>query len=929
MGVFQAVSLSRTAWLALATSLALAVSASAATFKLVERRPDPHGSPRPFRGAEHVPLRTSLYCELEATGPAGRLDPASLSAVLLKDGKPVATLLSPGRKFVSPATGWIQARTGRAGAALKQVDQLVLYIEPNAPLEPSTKYEVVVATTASDEAKDAQSEARPHQVRWSFTTEAAPQLHRVPLQADFAQPPIHWRGKFFSGICNVVFCTSDKQFGPTYALMDEARKEHPRAWSYQRDFWMTGFEYRLPGILAQRLPNIVREKETRRIVAIEPHDRATLLKVEDFFGHEQYGIESNRPLSPDYHEGDEVLIADGVSDARAKVLEVDDTNRTVLVTKVEAPKDGWQIEYQGPLPTKEDPDAPGLFPPGGCYLRKFAPHGTPCYYWGRLDKEWDLLHRKHGRRLFVNFADAPGDLSRDGRSWTTVKDYAQWHAVAKEMAGHVIDRYGEDSLTFTWSVFNEPDLGPFFWRATWEELQTFYDYTTDAILRAFEDRGYDSSKVFIGGLELGGIFGTNLRLTEFLAHCSPKAEAKGAVSLNAAYADKRLDGKRSRRVEELCGKSGGKGAPCDFVSIHAYNDAKGMAAKLARAKEIALELDADYFANLWVNSHEACPEWSLPPDEAAGDSYLGNGYFSTWCTEVVSRQLAAAEKDPRYAFGETLITVWPPPVDLAGVNAVTRILQCDDDGDGLADRTVTVPYPTFHALNLLSDLGDNYWPLERQTVAGHVVTGFASRDEQGTIRVALFSHHSEDTQSRSGAEFEIELQLRALGLDSGSQAEVTEYRFDREHNSYFAKALEMRQRAAGQKPSDEATASVARRLASANADEQLAALAEVEKQSPAGQFAVIGSVATLAENAAESRVREAAKQLIARLIFAGGSKRPGLPKADVEAIQQLSKLQKTNVAKVTVAGDGTLTIAPRVPGNGLNMLVIKPVAAAQ
>jgi hypothetical protein len=119
----------------------------------------------------------------------------------------------------------------------------------------------------------------------------------------------------------------------------------------------------------------------------------------------------------------------------------------------------------------------------------------------------------------------------------------------------------------------------------------------------------------------------------------------------------------------------------------------------------------------------------------------------------------------------------------------------------------------------------------------------------------------------------------------------------------------MRQRAAGQKPSDEATASVARRLASANADEQLAALAEVEKQSPAGQFAVIGSVATLAENAAESRVREAAKQLIARLIFAGGSKRPGLPKADVEAIQQLSKLQKTNVAKVTVAGDGTLTIA--------------------
>ena len=110
------------------------------------------------------------------------------------------------------------------------------------------------------------------------------------------------------------------------------------------------------------------------------------------------------------------------------------------------------------------------------------------------------------------------------------KDYAQWHDVARTIAGHVIDRYGADALDFTWSVFNEPDLGPLFWRADWDELQKFYDYTTDAILRAFEDRGYDSSKVFIGGLELGGIFGTNLRLREFLAHCSPRATAEGRLA---------------------------------------------------------------------------------------------------------------------------------------------------------------------------------------------------------------------------------------------------------------------------------------------------------------------------------------------------------------------------------------------------------------
>ena len=106
------------------------------------------------------------------------------------------------------------------------------------------------------------------------------------------------------------------------------------------------------------------------------------------------------------------------------------------------------------------------------------------------------------------------------------------------------------------------------------------------LTRAFEDRGYDSKTVSVGGLELGGIFGTNLRIREFLAHCSPRAQSvKGALPLNAAFADKRLDGKRSKRVEELCRANAGRGSPCDFVSVHAYNASKMMAAKLAKAKE--------------------------------------------------------------------------------------------------------------------------------------------------------------------------------------------------------------------------------------------------------------------------------------------------------------------------------------------------------
>ena len=729
--------------------------------KLIERAPDPHGTPRPARAARDVPVGTSLYFELGMAPEAGAdlVRAESVMVRLQPEGGEPMELLGSDKRFAGRSSGWLRPRQLQQGAALRTVSSLSVYIEPGEPLKPATTYTVKVAARSRDGAI-LDDTAGP----WTFTTERAPRSIQLALTLDLGAEPVRWHGAFFSGICNVVFCTQAKSFGPTYDLMAEARKLHPKAWSYQRDFWMTGSDHQKPSFFDAHLPNIVRERETRRIAAVQDQNDGLLLRVEDFFGHQQYGIPSGRPVSEDYHPGDEVLIADGVHDARSKVLAVDDAAGTVRVSPVPKPAGGWKTAYEGPLPQQEDPDAPGLFPPGGCYLRKLRPHGTACYYWGRLDKEWDLVHRRYGRRLLVNFADAPGDLAADGRSWTTVKDYAQWHEVARTITGHLIDRYGADALDFSWSIFNEPDLGALFWRTNWDELQRYYDYTTDAILRAFEDRGHDSEKVFIGGLELGGIFGVHLKLQEFLAHCSPRATAKGALPLNAAVADARLDGKRSRRVESLCRAHGGKGSPCDFVSIHAYNRSETMAAKLLRAKEMALEIDPEYYRDLWVNSHEACPDWNPPPDEAAADSYLGNGYFPSWCADVVRRQLGRAAADPRFAYGETLLTVWPPPGNFAGMNAVTRILQCDDNGDGRADRQVTIPMPIFHALGLLSDMGDRYWVLPDRQVGGHVVSGFASRTGD-TLRVLLYTHHAQDTQSRSDAAFDVALDLAGLGWE--------------------------------------------------------------------------------------------------------------------------------------------------------------------
>lgn len=915
-------------WLAMTVVPLCAQTARAEQVRLIQRKPDPHGMPRPAAGARHVPLGTSLYFELgtavDATGDHVLAE--SVSVQIEPDGGQPLAILEPGRRFADGASGWLRPREVTEGVDARAISLLAVYLEPGHPLLPATTYTVRV------QARSLRGAELPAAAgTWSFTTEPAAELRKFGLTLDLRQQPVRWQGAFFSGVCNVVFCTPADSFGPTYELMDQARKQHPRAWSYQRDMWLTGTEDRKPWwalFLDAGLPNIVRERQTRRISAIEQRGQTTLLHVEDFFGHEQYGIQSGRPVSEDYHPGDEVLIADGLHHARAEVLATDDRQGTVLVSSIETPDGGWKIDYDGPLPERENPNAPGLFPPGGCYLRKFKPHGTACYYWGRLDKEWDLVHGRYGRRVLPNFCDAPGDLSLDGRSWTTVKDYAQWHDVARTITLHIIDRYGEAALDFTWSIFNEPDLGAAFWRTDWDELQRYYDYTTDAILRAFEDRGHDSRRVLIGGLELGAIFGTHLKLREFLAHCSPRAVAPGALPKNAAVADPRLDGKRSRRVEELCRSGDGKGSPCDFVSIHAYNRSDVMAAKLIRAKEMALEIDPEYYRRLWVNSHESCPDWSLPPDEAAADCYLGNGYFPSWCLDVVYRQLRQAASDERYAFGETILTVWPPPQNFAGLNAVTRVLHCDDDGDDRGDRTLTVASPIFHALGLLSDMGDHYWVLPQEQTAGHVVGGFASRDQQGTVRVALYSHHAEDTQSRSEAEFVLALDLD--GLPWNGPARVHEYRFDRDHNSYFrqARALRNREMAAADADPDRGEA-IRQALASGDAQQQLDALGELERSNRSAQLAALRLVLKLAQQTERPEVRQAARSMLERMLGSAAGYTTAFAPQEVDEIRQLADCRATAQAVHARGDQGRLRLTVRLSGNGLNMLVIEPDERAE
>ena len=762
------------------------VKPSRPTVTLLENPMDPFGYPRPPHGAKGVPVRTSLYFEMgvEQPKPNDRISTPTLSVTLQAAGRKPVQVLSPGGRFERGFNGTIKEFLSDKGKPTVGV-----YIEPVEAMEPLTTYTVRVA---ADSLQKAARESGPTKDHWSFTTATKAEKQRLAFDLDLTARSVHWQGAFFSGLCNVAFCNIPNGLEPSYAMMARDRQKYPKAWAMQRDLWLTGFEDGDPNTdpWSFQLPCIVRELETRRIAAITTVTDGFLLKVEDFLGHEQYGIPTGRALSEDYRKGYEILIADGNNHVRATVVKVDDKASTVLVGRFEMPAGGFKIND----PSKKISLAkvPGVFPVGGCYLRRFAPLGTPRYYWGRLDAAWDIVVKRYGVRPIVNFCDAPGDISAMGKNWSPPKDFVQLHEVIRTMTNHIIDRYGaEASLTFFWSIFNEPDLRGIFWLGTSEELYQYYDYATDAILRAFEDHGLDSSKVFIGGLELAAPFPNLSGLEEFLRHGSPNGAT--AVSLNAAYADKRLDGKRSRRVESLCRVHGGKGSPVDFISVHIYRSS-AMASMLTLAKTKALSIDPEYYAKLWACSHETCPAWAPPyADVSSTDVYFGNGYYPSWCADYMWRQLSQGAKDARYAMGNTVLTYfpWPSIFGFGKTCGATQMVQVDDSGDGKSDREATIPMPIYPFLNLLGSLGDDYWVLPERIANGHTVAGFASRGTGGELRVLLYAHDPADLQGRAGQEFEIELSVAGL---SGSASRVEQYRFDRNHHSYYELAKKIQAR---------------------------------------------------------------------------------------------------------------------------------------
>ncbi|MHA2427898.1 MAG: GH39 family glycosyl hydrolase [Candidatus Hermodarchaeia archaeon] len=121
--------------------------------------------------------------------------------------------------------------------------------------------------------------------------------------------------------------------------------------------------------------------------------------------------------------------------------------------------------------------------------------GNPIYNWRYIDNVFDTYLR-YNCKPFVELGFMPLDLADvrgqpRARPWghwwyngwsSPPKDYQKWYELVYNLMKHCVDRYGSEEVkTWYWELWNEPDIGTYYWSGTVEAYCKLYDYTAAAV----------------------------------------------------------------------------------------------------------------------------------------------------------------------------------------------------------------------------------------------------------------------------------------------------------------------------------------------------------------------------------------------------------------------------------------------------------------
>jgi xylan 1,4-beta-xylosidase len=166
--------------------------------------------------------------------------------------------------------------------------------------------------------------------------------------------------------------------------------------------------------------------------------------------------------------------------------------------------------------------------------------GHPIYSWDILDRIFDAFHAA-GIKPLVEIGFMPKVLSthpepyrhdfpqgKVGDIYTgwayPPSSYQKWSELVFQFVHHLRQRYGDAEVkTWLWEVWNEPDIG--YWKGTPEEYFKLYDFSVDAVLRAFPEARIGGPDGTGPGNDRAATF-----LHAFLEHCAhEKNYANGKV----------------------------------------------------------------------------------------------------------------------------------------------------------------------------------------------------------------------------------------------------------------------------------------------------------------------------------------------------------------------------------------------------------------
>jgi xylan 1,4-beta-xylosidase len=403
--------------------------------------------------------------------------------------------------------------------------------------------------------------------------------------------------------------------------------------------------------------------------------------------------------------------------------------------------------------------------------------GHPIYSWAIVDEIFDTFEAARVKPL-VEIGFMPKALSIHPEPYrhdfprvpvTDIytgwayppKDYQKWSELVFQFVHHLRQRYGDaETKTWLWEVWNEPDIG--YWQGTREEYFKLYDFTVDAVVRAFPEAR-------IGGPETTGPGNSKAQdfLRAFLEHCARQKN----------YANGRV------------------GSRLDFISFHPKGSPtwQGDHVQMGISRQlVAIEQGFQITASF--------PEWRQTPiilgeSDPEGcaacssegnpkNSYRNGALYGAYTVEVLSAILELARKEH---------------VNFMG--AVTWAFEFEDQPYFAGFRELAtngVDKPVLNAFRMLGLLGNERVKVTSSGALGTEeivrngvraqpdINAIASRKER-EIEILIWNYHDDDVATGAAL-----IDLAITGLPSNAQHGLLEhFRVDSDHSNAFSAWKEM------------------------------------------------------------------------------------------------------------------------------------------